>query len=73
MRSKEELLKRIHEIDEQLEENRSTLEPYFGKEVEVGSSIHRLVEGLVEVTKLLLEERIKMRNELLKNYGIFII
>lgn len=69
MRSKEELLKRIHEIDEQLEENRSTLEPYFGKEVEVGSSIHRLVE----VTKLLLEERIKMRNELLKNYGIFVI
>lgn len=69
MRSKEELLKRIHEIDEQLEENRSTLEPYFGKEVEVGSSIHRLVE----VTKLLLEERIKMRNELLKNYGMFII
>lgn len=69
MRSKEELLKRIHEIDEQLEENRSTLEPYFGKEVEVGSSIH----WLVEVTKLLLEERIKMRNELLKNYGIFVI
>lgn len=69
MRSKEELLKRIHEIDEQLEENRSTLEPYFGKEVEVGSSIHRLVE----VTKLLLKERIKMRNELLKNYGMFII
>lgn len=69
MRSKEELLKRIHEIDEQLKKNRSTLEPYFGKEVEVGSSIHRLVE----VTKLLLEERIKMRNELLKNYGIFVI
>ena len=69
MRSKEELLKRIHEIDEQLEENRSTLEPYFGKEVEVGSSIHRLVE----VTKLLLEERIKMRNELLKKYDMFII
>ena len=69
MRSKEELLKRIHKIDEQLEENRSTLEPYFGKEVEVGSSIHRLVK----VTKLLLEERIKMRNELLKNYGMFII
>lgn len=69
MRSKEELLKRIHEIDKKLEENRSTLEPYFGKEVEVGSSIHRLVE----VTKLLLEERIKMRNELLKNYGMFII
>lgn len=69
MRSKEELLKRIHEIDEQLEKNRSILEPYFGKEVEVGSSIHRLVE----VTRLLLEERIKMRNELLKNYGIFVI
>lgn len=69
MRSKQELLDSIVDIDRQLERNKEQLKPYFGKNIEINSSEYRLLV----VTKLLIRTKIKLRNELLSNYGVFVI
>ena len=69
MKSKEELIEKITEIDKQLNKNCEALNPYHGSIVEIGSPIWMLTK----LTLLLLEKRINLCRELADHYWIIII
>jgi hypothetical protein len=67
--SKEKLLESYGDVCKQLEENKRILEPYFGKPVEVDSSIARIYE----LTQLLFTARYDIKKTLMTKYGLFIM
>jgi hypothetical protein len=65
--SKEQIIKDIEGIDEQLKKNRATIDAYSGQEGPIGAAVSMLCDLSIK----LIATREMLQDMLLKNYGVY--